>query len=97
MASPIILTTTAVVIVPFNSRRKVLQLQNTGGTNAIYVKKQIRGTAQSIPSATNYDFELTALGTASGIIKIESAASYMAVSAVATTTLGVMETFAVTA
>jgi len=92
MASPITLTTTAVVVVPFNARRRTLLLQNTGATNAIYVKKQIPGAAQSIPSATNYDFEMTALGTEDGIVQIDSAAAFMAVAAAATTTLAYMET-----
>lgn len=94
MASPITLTTVAAVIVPFNARRRTLMLQNTGATNAVYVKKQIPGVAQSIPSATNYDFELTALGTENNIVKIDSAASFMAVAAAATTTLAYMETAA---
>jgi hypothetical protein len=90
MASPISLTTVAVTVVPFNARRITLMLQNTGAAVA-YVKKQIPGAAASIPSATNYDFELTALGTESGILKIDSAASFMAVGAAATT-LAYMET-----
>ena len=96
MTSPLTITVTPIKVVSINKKRYELFLQNTGSQN-IYVKKQSLNGAITEPSATNYDFELTALGTASGIIKIESAASYMAVSAVATTTLGVMETFAVTA
>jgi threonine dehydrogenase-like Zn-dependent dehydrogenase len=94
MASPITLTTAAVVVVPFNARRRTLMLQNTGATNAVYVKKQIPGAAASIPSATNYDFVLAALGTENNIVKINSAASFMAVAAAATTTLAYMETAA---
>jgi hypothetical protein len=90
MASPISLTTAAVLVVPFNAQRKTLMLQNTGAAVA-YVKKQIPGVAASIPSATNYDFELTALGTESGILKIDSSAGFMAVGAAATT-LAYMET-----
>lgn len=91
MASPQTITTTATVVVPFNRNRKAVTFQNTGA-NILYVKKQIPGAAASVPSALNYDFELPVFGAEPGIVKVESAASFMAVSAAATSTLAVMET-----
>jgi len=91
MASPMTVTTTATVIAPFNRNRRTITIQNTGA-NVVYVKKQIPGANQSIPSATNYDFELPVFGAMPGIISINSSAAFMAVAGAATSTIAIMET-----
>lgn len=91
MASPITVTTTAAVIAPFNRNRKTISFQNTGA-NIVYVKKQIPGAAQSIPSVTNFDFMLPIAGAMPGMVTIASAASFMAVTVAATSVLAVFET-----
>jgi len=91
MASPITVTTTAAVVAPFNRNRKTISFQNTGA-NIVYVKKQIPGAAASVPSATNYDFMLPIAGAMPGMVTITSAASFMAVSAAATSLIAVFET-----
>jgi len=91
MSSPIIVSTTPLTIAAFNRNRDTIYLQNTG-TNTVYVKKQIPGAASNLPTATNYDFLLPPFGVDMDVIPIQTAASFIAVAAAATSTVAVMET-----
>ena len=99
MASPVIVGTTPVLLIPVNVSRKNVVIQNTG-TNDVYIKRWPPGTVQPVPSASNYDFVLMAKpgegNKEDWIFQTESVSAFVGVAATQTTTVAVMETVKVT-
>lgn len=96
MNSPVNVTTTPILLIDKNSKRKMVILQNTGN-EPVYVKKwPYTSNLAPIPSVTNYDFVLYAKpgegNKDESIYQIESISAFVGVTATKTSTVAVSET-----
>lgn len=93
MASPIVIGTTASVVVPINKNRAVVRFQNVGSSN-IFIKKIPLEGAYSVVSHTDFEIDLfPASSSQEGgeAFETNSIASFMAVGTGATS-LAIYET-----
>lgn len=95
MASPITVGTSAVILVPINTSRANLQIQNTSATQTIYLKRIPVSGAYTVVSATDYEMLLTpasATAAAGDAFVTNSVASFMAIASASGGLVAVYET-----
>ena len=94
MASPIIIGITPVTVVPINTKRSIVRLQNTGVTTITIKKIPLDGPFTPV-SITDYDVllgPLAAPGEGGEAFETNSTASFMAIASAAAGSLAIYET-----
>lgn len=78
MASPVIVTSSAGLIIGYNENRNHVRFQNTGSW-PVALAKQIPGAAPNVPSETNFDVLLDKAGEETDTFVTNSIAAFAAV------------------
>jgi hypothetical protein len=94
MVTPVTIGTTAVTVLPANTRRYSVRFQNTGAST-LYFVRQISTTVANVPTITNYEFLLGPGGATEineAYTETRSTAQFNVVSSAAGGTLAVLET-----